>query len=192
MKNTIQKPTIFLVFGIIIVSIGLPFGIYGLTRSGGASLGGTLILIGVFITLIFLVIDRILVRFINQKKLNIIELIFLLVVSTVYLYKNRSLEIEQLNQESEFMIVIENNGKLENDSYKYKFPFNKKIQTHNNFVIAENLPQEIDVKTPNSWNNSYYYNIYNYQEYLKVVIFGKNSSNMDSLKVLEYIKNEIK
>ena len=192
MKNVIQKPTIFLVLGIIIVSIGLPFGIYGLTLSGGASLGGTLILIGVFITLIFLVIDRILVRFINQKKLNIIELIFLLVVSTIYLYQNRNIEIEQLNQESEFMIVIENNGKLENDSYKYKFPFNKKIQTHNNFVIAENLPQDIDVKTPNSWKNSYYYNIYNYQEYPKVVIFGKTSSNMDSLKVLEYIKNEIK
>ena len=176
MKNVIQKPTIFLVLGIIIVSIGLPFGIYGLTLSGGASLGGTLILIGVFITLIFLVIDRILVRFINQKKLNIIELIFLLVVSTIYLYQNRSIEIEQLNQESEFMIVIENNGKLENDSYKYKFPFNKKIQTHNNFVIVENLPQGIDVKTPNRWNNSYYYNIYNYQEYPKVVIFGKTSS----------------
>ena len=192
MKNVIRRPTIFLILGIIIVSIGLPFGIYGLTLSGGASLGGALILIGVFITFIFLVIDRILVRFINQKKLNIIELIFLLIVSTIYLYQNRSIEIEQLNQESEFMIVIENNGKLENDSYKYKFPFNKKIQTHNNFVIAENLPPDIDVKTPNSWNNSFYYNIYNYQEYPKVVIFGKTSSNMDSLKVLEYIKKEIR
>lgn len=192
MKNVIQRPTIFLILGIIIVSIGLPYGIYGLTLSGGASLGGTLILIGIFITFIFVLIDRILVRFINQKKLNIIELIFLFFVSTIYLYQNRSIEIEPLNQESEFMIVIENNGKLKNDSYKYKIPFKKQIQTHNNFVIVENLTQDIDVKTPNSWNNSYYYNVYNYQEYPKVVIFGKTTRNMDSLKVLEYIKKEIK
>lgn len=191
MKNVLQKPTIFLILGIILISIGLPFGIYGLTLPGGASLGGVLILLAVFIVFIALIIDRILILFINQKKLNIIELIFLIIGTTLYLYKNRSVEIEQLNQESEFIIVIENNGKLKNDSYSYKFPFSKKIQTNKNFVIAENLPQDINVETPISWNNSFYYNIYNYQDFKKVVIFGKTSSNMDSLKVLDYIKKEI-
>ena len=80
---------------------------------------------------------------------------------------------------------------MKNDSYSYKFPFIKKIQTNKNFVIAENLPQDINVETPKSWNNSFYYNIYNYQDFKKVVIFGKTSSKMDSLKVLEYINKEI-
>ena len=84
MKNALLKPTIFLILGIILISIGLPFGIYGLTLSGGASLGGVLILTGVFITIICVIIDRILIRFINQRKLNIIELIFLIVGTTIY------------------------------------------------------------------------------------------------------------
>ena len=155
MKNILQKPTIFSIIGIVLISIGIPFGIYGLTLSGGASLGGVLILVGVFIAFILLIIDRILIRFINKQKLNTIELIFLIVATAIYLCKNRSIEIEQLNQESEFVIVIENNGKLKNSPYKYKFPFSKKIQTDKNVVIAENLPQDINVETPNSWNNSF-------------------------------------
>lgn len=192
MKNVFQKPTVFLILGIILILIGLPFGIYGLTLSGGASLGGALILFSVFIVFVFLVIDRFLVRVINQKKLNIIEVAFLIITGTIYLYQNRKIEIEQLNQNSEFMIVIENNGKLTNDDFDYIFPFNKRIRTSKNFVIAKNLPQDIDIKSPKNWNNSYYYNIYNYQKYPKVVLFGKTSSDMDSLKVLKYIETNIK
>ena len=192
MKNVLQKPTVFLILGIILILIGLPAGIYGCTLSGGASLGGVLILIAVFTVFVFLVIDRFLVPVIAPKKLNIIEVIFLIIASTIYLYQNRKIEIEQLNQNSEFMIVIENNGKLTNDDFEYKFPFNKRIRTNKNFVIAKKLPQDIDIKSPKNWGNSYYYNVYNYQKYHKVVLFGKISSDMDSLKVLKYIETNAK
>lgn len=191
-EKAFRKPTVFLILGIILILIGLPFGIYGLTLSGGASLGGALILMAVAIVFIFLVIDRILVRIINPRKLNIIEVVFLFIVSAIYLYQNRKIEIEQLNQNSEFMIVIENNGKLKNNDYDYKFPFNKKIKTTKNYVIAEKLPQSIDIKSPKNWENFYYYNIYNYPKYPKVVLFAKTSSDIDSLKVLRYIEANIK
>ena len=47
-QNLRNKPTLFLVVGIFVLFIGIPFGIYGLTLNGGASLGGVLVLLGVF------------------------------------------------------------------------------------------------------------------------------------------------
>lgn len=192
MKNYLRKPTLFLILGLIIILVGLPFGIYGLTLSGGASLGGTLILVLVFIVFIFLVIDRVLVHVISLKKLNIIEVMFLFIASTIYLYQNRKIEIELLNKNSEFMIVIENNGKLINNYYDCKLPFNKLIKTNENYIIAKNIPQDINIKGDISWKNSYNYNIYNYEKYPKVVLFAKTSSDMDSLKVLKFIELNLK
>ena len=192
MKKLFQKPTVFLILGVILILIGIPSGIYLYTLSGGASLGGVLILMAVFIVFVFLVIDRALVRKLNSKKVNIIEVAFLIIASTIYFYLNRKIEIEQLNQNSEFIIVIENNKKMINNNYEYKFPFNKKIRTNENFVIAKNLPQNINLKRPKSWGGSYYYNVYKYPKYPKVVLFGKTAKTMDSLKVLEYIETNIK
>jgi len=192
MRNKFLKPTVFFIIGIILIIVGLPLGLYGLTLSGGSSLGGAIILFAVFVVIIFLVFDRILVHLINNKKLNIIEFSFLLISGVIYLYQNRTIEIKQLNQNSEFMILIENNVKLINNKYNYDFPFNKKIITTKNYVIAKNLPQNIDLKTPNNWDNSYYYNIYKYPKYPKVILFGKISSNTDSLQVLNYIENNVK
>lgn len=73
MKNIVNKPTLILVIAIIIIIIGIPSGIYGLTLNGGASLGGVLILFGVFITVLILILDRFFVSFINYKKLNLLN-----------------------------------------------------------------------------------------------------------------------
>lgn len=192
MKGIFQKPTVFFVIGLILIIIGLPLGIYGLTLSGGASLGGALILIAVFIVFIFFFLDRILIRLIGRKKLNIYEALFLIIASVIYLYQNRQIQINQLNQNSEFMIVVENNGALTNDRFDYKFPFGKKISTNRNFVVAKKLPSNIDLKTPRSWDNSYSYDIYHYQKYPKVILYRKISIKMDSLKVLQFIETNIK
>lgn len=90
------------------------------------------------------------------------------------------------------MIVVENNGTLTNDRFDYKFSLGKKISTNRNFVVAEKLPSNIDLKTPRSWDNSYSYFIYHYQKYPKVIFYGKTSTKMDSLKVLKFIETNIK
>lgn len=83
--NLKYKPTLFLIVGIIILIIGIPFGLYALTLNGGGSLGGVLVLLGVAIFLPFLIIDRILVNRISPLKLSIFELI-LSVITLLYVW----------------------------------------------------------------------------------------------------------
>ena len=47
-KKIIAKPTLIFILTSILLLIGIPYGIYGLTLEGGASLGGALILIADF------------------------------------------------------------------------------------------------------------------------------------------------
>lgn len=191
MKNIVKKPTLILVIAIIIIIIGIPSGIYGLTLNGGASLGGVLILIGVFITFLILLLDRFFVSFVNYKKLNFFEFLFLIITVTLYSYFNRNITIELTNPDAEFLIVIENNGSLKNSKIEYSFPFNKKIKTNKNYIISKNVTNDVDIIPPKKWNNSYYYNIYNYKKYPKVVLFANTESKMDSIKILRYIEKNI-
>lgn len=194
MKRIFKKPTIIFIIGIILLVIGIPYGIYGLTLPGGDSLGGALILfIAIPCVLFFVAFDRILVQFLSQKILNLSEVIFLIIAATVYTYKNRAVEIIQLNQESKFLIVIENNGDLKTDNYTYKFPFDKVIRTDKNFVIATDLPENIGIETPEGLEYSYYYNVYHYKNYPKVVLFSYAGNIMqDSASVLRYINEMVK
>jgi len=83
-RNIKNKPTLFLILGIVLLVIGIPAGLYGLTLTGGASLGGVLILSGVLIFLPFLLVDRILVSQIKPLKLSVYELIFILIILFCY------------------------------------------------------------------------------------------------------------
>jgi hypothetical protein len=67
------KPTFVSVLSIIGIVAGIPFGFYCLTLTGGASLGGVIVF-GIVIGLaVLLAIDRLLVSFLNPKRLSIIE-----------------------------------------------------------------------------------------------------------------------
>ncbi|WP_405205259.1 hypothetical protein [Aquimarina sp. LLG6339-5] len=83
-QNSKNKPTLFLILGILVFAFGIPLGIYGLTLNGGASLGGVLILSGVILFIPFFIIDRILVKQIKPLKLSILELIFSLIILLCY------------------------------------------------------------------------------------------------------------
>lgn len=158
MKNFKQslrnKPTLFLIIGIFVLFIGIPFGIYGLTLNGGASLGGVLVLLGVFICIPFLVIDRILVNKIKPNKLSIYELIFLGIVLIFYLSNNKKLYVDLTEYKNEYFVVIYNNGNLKNSKLNWSFPLNKNAELNKNSII---IPAEykgnyqIKLKTPRKW-----------------------------------------
>jgi hypothetical protein len=118
MKNAIgtifKNPTIFLIIGIILVLVGLPFGIYGLTLNGGASLGGILILFGVLIVGLILILDRIFANRVNTKKLNGIELTLLIVGIVALSFTKREIIIDLRDKKTDYFIVLENNGTLKN------------------------------------------------------------------------------
>lgn len=180
MKKIFNKPTLFLFLGSILILIGLPSGIYGLTLTGGASLGGALILNAVFIVLFFLIIDRVLVKKVDNKKLSVYELLFLILAIAFYFYQNRTLRVNIENQAVDYLIIIENPGNLTNDKALAKLPFDKYVSTRKNHIIVKNVFDNTDVKTPNSWHNSYYYNVYKFEKYPKVKVFAKTQINIDN------------
>ncbi|WP_108805250.1 hypothetical protein [Aquimarina sp. Aq107] len=83
-QNSKNKPTLFLIIGVLVFAFGIPFGVYGLTLSGGASLGGALILSGVALFVPFFIIDRILIKYIKPLELSLLELIFSLIILLCY------------------------------------------------------------------------------------------------------------
>ena len=180
MKKIFKKPTLFLFLGSILILIGLPSGIYGMTLNGGASLGGVLILTAVFVVLFCLIVDRILVKKIDNKKLSIYELLFLMLAITVYFYQNRTLRVNLENQTVDYLIIIENPGSLTNDNVLNQLPFDKYISTRKNHIIVKNVFDNTDVKTPNSWHNSYFYNVYKFEKYPKVKVFARTQINIDN------------
>jgi len=153
-RNFRNKPTLFLIIGIFVLFIGIPFGIYGLTLNGGASLGGVLVLIGVFICIPFLVIDRILVNKIKPLKLSIYELIFIGIILIFYLSDNKKLYVDLTDYKSEYFVVIYNNGNLKNSELNWSFPFNKNAKLNKNSIT---VPAEykgnyqVELKTPRNW-----------------------------------------
>ena len=78
------KPTFISVVSIVGIVIGIPFGAYCLTLSGGASLGGVLVF-GVVIGLaVLLAIDRILASFLNPRKLSLTEFVICGICLLIY------------------------------------------------------------------------------------------------------------
>ncbi|WP_299782962.1 hypothetical protein, partial [uncultured Formosa sp.] len=153
-ENLRKKPTLFLVVGIFVLFIGIPFGIYGLTLNGGASLGGVLVLLGVFICIPFLVIDRILVNKIKPLKLSIFEFVFIGIILLFYLSDNKKLYVDLTEYKTEYFVIIYNNGNLENSELNWSFPFSKSVELNENSII---IPSEfkgnyqVELKTPKNW-----------------------------------------
>lgn len=78
------KPTFAAVLAIIGIVLGIPFGAYCLTLTGGASLGGVVVFGIVFVFAILLALDRLLVSSFNTKKLSIIEFTLFVIGLIIY------------------------------------------------------------------------------------------------------------
>ena len=156
-ENLKNKPTLFLIIGIIVLIIGIPAGIYGLTLNGGASLGGVLILIGVVAFMPFLAIDRILVKRIKPLKLSIFELILSAIALLFYSSDNKKLVVDLTEYQSDYFVIVYNDGNLKNSEINWSFPFNKKVEYNSNSII---IPAEfqskyrLDIETPKNWSGT--------------------------------------
>jgi len=84
-----HKPTFLSILSMVGIILGIPFGIYCLSLTGGASLGGVFVFGFAIVLAIILAIDRVLITLIDQKKLSIIEFILtLLLISIYYMYQD--------------------------------------------------------------------------------------------------------
>jgi len=174
-KKVFYKPTLISISGFVLLLIGIPSGIYGLTLDGGASLGGALILVATFVIFLVLLIDRALVKRIAPLRLSIYELIFLIVSTSIYFYSQRKIIVDIKDSSIDFLLIIENPGNLTNNETQLEFPFNKRISTNESIVIVDNMTKNIDFNINAGWNKSYYYNRYEFDKYPKVKFFCKTS-----------------
>jgi hypothetical protein len=155
-REIFKKPTFFSILSIIAILIGIPYGIYGLTLKGGASLGGFLILIQVLIAIIILVIDRGIVSKIKPLKLSIIEILFSIIFIVIYQYREKEIIVDLENYKENYFVVIYNNGKLKNSEIEGKILFDKRCKVYKNYVV---IPNEIKSKyrtkiiSPKKWNS---------------------------------------
>jgi hypothetical protein len=180
MKTLTTKPTLFLIIGIIIISIGLPFGIYSLTLEGAKAMVGIFILVPVLATFIVVIIDRKIVKHIDNKKLSLYELGVLILLISLYLHNNQQLKISFSNPKDDYVLVVQNPGNLINDTFKRQFPFDKDISTTNNIIIVskEDIDSYYDINLPKSWNGVFYYGIYKFDEYPEVRLYCRTGCNI--------------
>lgn len=153
-KDLFRKPTVFSNLGLILIAIGFPSGLYGLTLDGGSSLGGALILVGTVITAVIVGLDRFFISSLSLKKVNIIESTILLLGLTFLSFSEREIIIDLTKKDFEYFIIFENNGTLTNSELEYSFPFNKKLKFKNNSSVINSISenfQRLEVESPQHW-----------------------------------------
>ncbi len=152
-----KKPTLFSILSIIGIVIGIPFGIYELTLNGGRSLGGVLLLIGVFFLVLVLAMDRVLVSKIKPLKLSLFELLFAVLILGFHQTSTKRAFVDLDDYKENYFILIYNNGDLKDSKVAFKFMFNKEVEPNKYYVvIPKNIKNEFDISVslPKSWNSS--------------------------------------
>mgnify|MGYP001797829159 FL=1 len=197
MKSTIGKifknPTIFSILGIILILIGLPIGINGLTLNGSGGLGGAIILFGVLVVGLIVILDRIFANRVNTKKLNGIELTLLSVGITIFSFTKREIIIDLRDKKTEYFVVLENNGTLKNSELNYSFPFNKKMEFKDNVGIINSIAdnyQRIELESPNNWK-SQRMQPWKMDDF-KIRFYSNGDLRLTDKEIDSIIKNEIK
>lgn len=139
----------------MVLAIGIPSGIYRLTLSGLERLGGAYILMGVAITIGVLIIDRSLVKVVKRKTLNSIEILLLLVGISFYLYQGREILLD-IRPDSDYFVLIENNGSFQDSELKYKFPFSKELIPNGKHAVINSISdnfRQIKLNPPEDWSS---------------------------------------
>lgn len=78
------KPTFLSVIAVAGIILGIPFGIYCTTLTGGASLGAVVVFAIVIGLALLLAVDRILVNSFDPKKLSWVEFFVTLVFLVIF------------------------------------------------------------------------------------------------------------
>lgn len=152
------NPTIFSILGLLGIIIGIPLGFRAKKAEGFAALLGLMIYGVVFVCGFLLLFDRILINFISQKNLIIVQSILILLSVAILMYRNRKIIIRPKIDKIDYILLIGNDSKgLElNSKLRYSFPFNKKLVLSETISV---LPMELllldrlKFVAPKYWNN---------------------------------------
>ena len=117
-----QKITLFLVLGLLIIVLGIPYAFYLNRRDvTGMAVGVQIVLILVAVAAITL--DRLAVRVMAPGWLSAFELVLLLAVGGWYSYSSRSRILDLSANPSPYFIVIWAKNPVSTLVFRYRFPF---------------------------------------------------------------------
>jgi len=128
----------------------------------------------------FYSIDRLLVKKFSPIKLSLAELAFTLICFFLISYSSRQLFIDISDSKENYIIIIENNGKLENNKLNSTSLFDREIRTTENLVIVNRMSDTQINQIPSFWGLGCYYNKYSFDNYKKVVLYSNPQINMNS------------
>ena len=189
----LKKPTLFLFLGILTIVLGLPAGIYGLTLSGGASLGGAIILTAVAIAFIILMLDRIIVRTVNPLYLSIVELLIGSAYMLNYLYDNKKVLVDLEDYDSDYFVLIESSDLISQAEVKSGFLFDKHLKPSTDFsIISADIKNDyrIKVNPPDSWDGLVSMP-WNYQD-IRVSFYHSRNTDYEAGKIDSLVEKSIK
>lgn len=106
-KRLRTKLTLFLIGGVLTIIYSIPMMVYSFTLTGGASLIALLYIYSIGISILALVIDQILVNYINFIRVSIIEAIVLFILYMGYLFETRTAYINIQSLHTPYLIVID-------------------------------------------------------------------------------------
>lgn len=146
----ILKPTLFSILSILLILFSVPTGIYNYLNSDPSTEGWVLtfwlfLFIGVGF---FYSVDRLLVRRISPIKLSIREILFTLICFLLINYSSRQLFIDITDSKENYVIIVKNNGQLDNSNQNSISFFNNEIKTIDNLIIVDRMSKtNLDKKT---------------------------------------------
>jgi hypothetical protein len=182
LSRIFSKPTFFSTSSILLFLISIPLGTYRYLQSGPSTEGWVL----TFLLFLYIIIgfaysvDRIMVKHISPIKLSVAEVVFTIICFTLINYSQRELLIDIADSKENFVVIIENNGRLKSNELISLSLFDRQIKTTESIVIVDRLSTAELEKNPSFWGQSYYYNKYSFDKYEKVVLFSNPRIDMNS------------
>lgn len=173
-NSIFRKPTIFSIAGFLTIIFGIPFGIYAFTLDGFKAILGTITFMYLIAAGILVYFDRVFVRRISLLKVNILELFISFVIICFYLSAKSNLKVNITDENIDYLLIIENPGNLENDKLNSIIPRDMNIDTDRNYIIIDEMPDNVDCIISASWSRNFYYKTFEFEKYQKVKLYSKN------------------
>lgn len=151
-----QKITLFLVLGLLVIILGIIFGVVYYRRDV-TGIGVGVMIVAILVAVVSIALDRLAVRFVSPGLLSVIELVVVVVAGTWYGYTSRSVTLDLSANPSPYFVIIWTKDTPKTPVFQYRFPFDNiaVVSTGNVAQLNEQLFSTITVTVPTHWNGQF-------------------------------------
>lgn len=151
-----QKITLFLILGLLIIGLGIPYAIYASRRDVTGMMTGFLI-VAVLITIAFIVLDRLAIRYVSPGWVSGIELVILVVAGVYYANTSRTLTLDLSKNPSPYFVIIWTKDLPKTPAPESHFLFNKivTVPEGTSAQLNQNMFSITTLTPPPHWEGQY-------------------------------------